>query len=274
MKPVRAFDWFGTGALVANALGLALLEFARPLRRRTSPRRKRWPTNAALGSIASAVERGLVVGALVAASRFATRRRFGLQRCTWLPQPARTLAALLALDAGAYAWHRANHRIAALWRFHAVHHTDLDLDLSTAARLHPGELLLSIPVRVAQVVLAGASERQVMAYELFMQLASLSYHADVDYGPALERFARAIWMTPSLHTRHHSATRSERDCNWGVVLTIWDRLYGTYDDRPAADPRIGIEGESELERLGTRRLLELRRVRVGARSGTAAGGES
>lgn len=262
MSPVRVLDVLGSGVLAACAIGLGLLEFRRPLRRRTAARRARWPANAALGGIATVIERGLVVRALVAASRFATRHRLGLRRCSWLPPPLRSFAALLALDAGSYAWHRANHRIPALWRFHAVHHTDLDLDLTTAARLHPGELLLSIPVRGAQVALIGASERELIAYELVMQLASVSYHADVDYGPVLEPIARTLWMTPALHTRHHAATRSERDCNWGVVLSIWDRLLGTFDGRPLSDPRLGIEGEHRLDRLGVRRLLALPRMAI------------
>lgn len=247
---LRSSNWFGTGLLVASFAALVLAEWGRPLRRRVEPRARRWPVNASLGIIAAGFERGLVVGALAAASSFAARHRVGLHRCEALPRAVRSAAALLGLDLGMYVWHRMSHQVPVLWRFHAVHHTDLDLDLTTAARLHPGELLLSIPVRSLHVLLLGATLREVLGYELLMQLASLFYHADVNLGANVERWSGTVWMTPGLHTRHHSATRSVRDCNWGVVLTIWDRVFNSLERQPARDEALGIANVRHPERLG------------------------
>jgi sterol desaturase/sphingolipid hydroxylase (fatty acid hydroxylase superfamily) len=120
-------------------------------------------------------------------------------------------------------------------------------------------LLSSIPLRSAQLFVIGPSERTVIAYELLMQLASMFYHSDLDLGARADAVAGRLLMTPRLHTRHHSATRAERDCNWGVVSSIWDRLFGTFDARAARDPRLGVGSERKIEALHLRRLLSLPR---------------
>jgi sterol desaturase/sphingolipid hydroxylase (fatty acid hydroxylase superfamily) len=171
-------DRIGVIALAGWVSALSLSELRRSFRPRTQTRRERWPTNAALGALASLTERALVVSALVAISRMAARRELGILRWIRLPAPLQNLAALLALDLGSYTWHRMNHQLAFFWRFHAVHHSDLDLDVTTAARLHFGELLLSLPVRSLQLLLIGAEQELL--------------------------------------------TKQERDCNWGVVLSVWD----------------------------------------------------
>ncbi|HKP63630.1 MAG TPA: sterol desaturase family protein [Polyangiales bacterium] len=254
MTRLSVLDRPGAPLLAIAACALGASELARPLRPRTASRTRRWPINGVLGVLAAAVERGLVVGGLAYLSRRAARRRWGVLPRLRLGAAAESALALLALDAGMYLWHRLNHRLPLLWRFHAVHHTDLDLDFTTAARLHPGELLLSLPVRGAQLLVLGAGERSVLAYEGLMQLASLFYHSDVDLGARLERVLGSWFMTPALHTRHHAATQAERDCNWGVVLSLWDRALGSFDPRPATDHRIGT---SERRSLTPRQLWTL-----------------
>jgi sterol desaturase/sphingolipid hydroxylase (fatty acid hydroxylase superfamily) len=256
MVAPSSIDVLGTPAVGLWAGTLHLGERRRPLRR-TERAWSRWVANAALGLMAGAVERVLVLPALTLAARHAARREWGLlPRC--LPQGiVRDVVALVALDCGVYAWHRLSHECAPFWRLHRVHHTDLALDLTTTIRLHPGELVASIVVRGAQVLLLGPSVRAVATYELLLQAASTFHHANLDLGATIDRQIGRVFMTPRLHARHHSATPDERAGNWGVVLSLWDRLFGSYDARPARDPRLGTATARDPRRLRARALLTM-----------------
>lgn len=250
MRVYPRFDLLGSPLLALCGVGLLIAEALRPRRSPTRPRWPRYRTQLALGALSAAAERAVVVPALVAVAELAERRRWGLFQHLPLGA-ARSPLELLALDLGMYAWHRMSHQLGPLWRLHAVHHTDLALDITTAPRLHVGELLASIPVRSAQVLLLGARPRSVLAYELLMQAAALFHHANLASGDAVS----FVLMTPGLHTRHHAAIAAERDVNWGIVLSVWDRLFGTYAAAPACDPRLGTE--SARSPLGAFRLWAL-----------------
>jgi len=239
MRIFPRFDILGSPLLALWGAGLLAAEWLRP-RRPNTPRWPRYRTQLALGVLSAAVERGLVVPALVSAAALAQRKRWGLFR-RLQPGAARGICEIVALDLGMYAWHRMSHRLGPFWRFHAVHHSDLALDLTTAPRLHIGELLASIPVRSAQIILLGARPGSVLAYELLMQAAALFHHSNLAGGDALSR----LLMTPKLHTRHHAVLAAERDVNWGIVLSVWDRLFGSFAEQPARDPRLGIEAVRE-----------------------------
>jgi sterol desaturase/sphingolipid hydroxylase (fatty acid hydroxylase superfamily) len=236
MRVYARFDLLGSPLLALWAAGLLVAEALRPRRTQQAPRLRRYRTHAALGTVAAVVERAAVVPALMAAAHIGERKKWGLLR-RLPPGAARNLLGVLALDLGMYAWHRMNHRVGVLWRFHGVHHADLALDITTAPRLHPGELLGSIPVRCAQLLVIGASPRLVLGYELLIQAAALFHHSNLALGDR----ASSVFMTPLLHTRHHAAVEEQRNVNWGIVLSLWDKLFGSFDPRPARDPRLGIE---------------------------------
>jgi sterol desaturase/sphingolipid hydroxylase (fatty acid hydroxylase superfamily) len=142
----------------------------------------------------------------------------------WLAVPA----TVLALDLVSYAWHRANHVVPALWRLHGVHHSDPTFTVSTALRFHPGELVLSLPLRLLAIVALGAPPVAVVAFEALFTLSNLVEHGDIDLPCPLETAVGGLLVTPALHRFHHTRAGLERDHNFGTMLVLWDRLLGTY----------------------------------------------
>jgi sterol desaturase/sphingolipid hydroxylase (fatty acid hydroxylase superfamily) len=207
----------------AVALGLAL-ERWRP-RERLRPA---WGTNLGLWAVDAGVM-AMVCGAcgwVVAA--WAAGRGLGLLPWVGAGPWGATAVGILGLDAVSYAWHRANHRIPVLWRFHQVHHADTSFHVTTALRFHPGELLLALPVRLTAVVLLGVPPGGVLAFELVFGVANLLEHGNFDLPRGLEPIVQRLFITPALHRGHHVADWRELDTNFGTVLAVWDRLAGTF----------------------------------------------
>lgn len=219
--------WLTVGLVAGTFLALALLERRRPLRRRVEPKLQRTGRNlaiAALGSVAVQVAEMPVVSRVAAAVE---RRRWGLLKRVPLPAWLEVPAAVLLMDYTLYVWHVLTHRVPALWRFHAVHHIDLDLDASTAVRFHFGELTLSTPWRVAQVAVIGTSPLSLSIWQTGLLMSILFHHSNVQLPLWLERGVGRVFVTPRMHGIHHSHVRAETDSNWSSGLTLWDWLHGT-----------------------------------------------
>jgi sterol desaturase/sphingolipid hydroxylase (fatty acid hydroxylase superfamily) len=210
---------------VAFIFGASLcLEWAWPHERHPTPRRR----NLTLWAI-NVIVIGVLCGACICtASRWAEGAGVGLFNVLATPRWASVPTTLLALDALSYAWHRANHRIPLLWRFHQIHHLDPTPNCSTALRFHPGELLLSLPVRLAAVTALGAPIESIVAFEVLFGWANVLEHANFDVHPVLEQSIARVFVTPALHRLHHSSERGELDTNFGTVFAFWDRLGLTY----------------------------------------------
>jgi sterol desaturase/sphingolipid hydroxylase (fatty acid hydroxylase superfamily) len=172
--------------------------------------------------------------------------------------PLRTALSLVLLDYSLYLWHVLTHRSAALWRFHAVHHADLDLDASTAVRFHFGELALSIPWRAAQIALVGVSPRDLRLWQQAVLVSILFHHSNVRLPPNVERLLSAVVMTPRLHGIHHADDEATRDSNWSSGLTIWDWLHGTLrTDMPQEAITIGLAEYQDPADVTLPRILAL-----------------
>ena len=157
-----------------------------------------------------------------------------------------------------YWLHRAFHRVPALWRFHAVHHLDRDLDASTALRFHFGELTISVPWRALQVALIGASPAQLRLWQRLVLVSILFHHSNLRLPPRIERALAWLVMTPRLHGIHHADQASVRDANWSSGLTLWDRLHGTLRHDPPQDAiTIGVEGHEHQDDVTLPNLLAL-----------------
>jgi sterol desaturase/sphingolipid hydroxylase (fatty acid hydroxylase superfamily) len=245
-------------ALSAAFGALLAAEAVWPLRRRVRPRGERLVTNCVLAVPAALVVRLAVVPVGVATAVLAERASIGLLR--WLTLPpllAWPLAALL-LDYTMYVWHRLNHVVPALWRFHLVHHTDLDLDVSTAVRFHAGELLLSCGWRAAQVLLIGPPVALLLVFEVVFEAAAAFHHSNWRLPAMLERALAVAVVTPRMHGVHHSVLERETNSNWSVILNAWDRLHGTLRlDVPPAAVTIGLPAYRDPGELGAWRLLTL-----------------
>lgn len=153
---------------------------------------------------------------------------------------------LLLLDALIYWWHRANHRVPLLWRFHGVHHRDRFLDSSSALRFHFGEVALSALARAAVILLLGFPFASVLAFETLVLIATIFHHSNLRLPPRLERTLAWVFVTPSIHWVHHHARRADTDANYATILSLWDRLFGSRSPTPRRpDMRIGAEGLAE-----------------------------
>lgn len=153
---------------------------------------------------------------------------------------------LLVLDLWIYAWHRANHRIPFLWRFHGVHHLDGFLDTTTAGRFHAGEVVLSALVRAVPIVALGMKLESVVAFEALVLAASLFHHSNVRLPARFERVLAWFVVTPSIHWVHHHAVRCDTDSNYATVLSVWDRLFRSRSvTRRTPGMEIGTEGAHE-----------------------------
>jgi sterol desaturase/sphingolipid hydroxylase (fatty acid hydroxylase superfamily) len=238
------------GVLGLAALGLLLWgEYRRPLRRQTEPKRQRNLRNVAIATL-SAATIALVQNPLVTPlARHVERRRWGI-RYLGLPRWMEISLSVILMDYTLYLWHVLSHRCKFLWRFHLVHHADLDMDASTALRFHFGEMVLSAPYRAAQVAAIGVSPKALAIWQNFLLLCIVFHHSNLRLPRWLEApFARVI-VTPRVHTIHHSTIKTETDSNWSSGLTIWDMLHGTFRyDVPEDDVSIGVPAYRDTKEL-------------------------
>jgi sterol desaturase/sphingolipid hydroxylase (fatty acid hydroxylase superfamily) len=232
----------GAGFIGAVALA-GLLQRLRPHARL----RGSWQVNGGLWFTNLTVI-GVVCGACACTvARWAADAGIGVMNTVPASRWLGILAAVVSLDLVSYVWHRANHLVPFLWRFHQVHHSDPTFTVSTGVRFHPGELLLSLPVRLTAVALVGASAEAVVLFEVVFTVANLVEHGDIDLPLRFERFMGRAFVTPALHRRHHTRLGPDRDTNFGTILAIWDRLFGTRADNDSATAiETGLPGLDEL----------------------------
>jgi sterol desaturase/sphingolipid hydroxylase (fatty acid hydroxylase superfamily) len=169
--------------------------------------------------------------ATVAVTEWSAFHQLGMLPALGWPWPVRTVAAFLLLDAWTYLWHRANHRIPFLWRFHRMHHADGRMDVTTATRFHLGELAASASLRLGLIPLAGFAVEDLMLYDAVLLAVTQLHHANISLG-RWDRPLRWLMVTPDMHKVHHSRLRPETDSNYASVLSVWDRIAGTFRARP------------------------------------------
>jgi sterol desaturase/sphingolipid hydroxylase (fatty acid hydroxylase superfamily) len=228
------------------------------LRRRVEPIVRHQARNAAVAA-AGALAVHLVEAPIVTPlARRVDASGSGLLPRMQLPRAVETVAGLLLLDYTLYVWHVLVHRVPWLWRFHAVHHVDLDLDATTAIRFHFGELALSTPWRAAQVLLLGIRPETLQLWQRLTLASILFHHANVRLPPNVERALARYVVTPRLHGIHHSNDGDQMASNWSSGLTLWDRLHGTLrTDVPQEALTIGVEGVSDPTQVTLPRILAM-----------------
>ncbi|HVR43422.1 MAG TPA: sterol desaturase family protein [Thermoanaerobaculia bacterium] len=222
-------------------LGIALLERRRPLRGRREPPLRRLGRNLTLGGISAAATTALQGRLLEPLARRIERRRLGLLPRLPLPPALRTILGVLLLDYTLWWWHRLNHQNPLFWRFHVIHHIDLDLDASTAVRFHFGEMMLSVFFRSAQFRLIGPDALASTLWQLMLLVSIVFHHSNLRLPERAERVLSRLLVTPRLHGIHHSTVRDQTSSNWSSLLSLWDLLHGTFrDDVPQDRIRIGV----------------------------------
>ena len=182
---------------------------------------------------------------------------FGFFDRAGVPYWIQVVLTVLLLDLVAYAWHRANHASRFLWRFHAVHHSDNCFEASTAFRFHPGELLISLAIRLVVVTLTGLPLMGLIVFEIVYAFFNLFVHSDIRLSPAHEGPLCSIFITPSLHRLHHSDRPAELNTNFGTIFSFWDRLGRSYVFADVSkDNRVGLP-DHEDRTLGLMEALML-----------------
>lgn len=251
---LKRFDKYATPILAVVGLGLLLLETRRPLRQRTRPRTERWVRNAVLAAPSMPAMRLTLLPAMVGLGNLMAPYRTPLSR---LPEPARMLAEVLLLDYLGYSWHRLLHS-PLLWRFHRVHHSDLDMDLTTGWRFHFGEMLASIPYRAGIAALMGVRGSTALGFEVVFEACTAFHHTNLELPFKVERRLAPFMVTPRAHGIHHSMVDRETQSNFGVVLTLWDRLHRTLRlNVPQQDLTIGVPAYADPAGQTVARLLAL-----------------
>jgi sterol desaturase/sphingolipid hydroxylase (fatty acid hydroxylase superfamily) len=240
---------------------MLLWEGFRPRRPLSRPRRERWGANLSLTLLNTVLVRVTVGGVAYTAAVFAADQGVGLLH--WRPLPAWAAAAmtLLVLDFALYVQHVLFHAVPVLWRLHRMHHADLDVDATTGLRFHPLEILLSLGLKAAVVVLLGAVPWAVVAFEVLLNAASVFNHGNVALPECLDRWLRWIVVTPDMHRVHHSTRMAETNSNFGFSIPWWDRLCRTYRAQPALGQvgmDIGLSDERTPLNLGQLLLLPFR----------------
>lgn len=245
-------------AFLGIFLILAVWEAASPRRRREVPRLLRWSNNLAVAALDTAVLRIAFPILAVGAAIVAAEQDWGILNLVALPEWLAILAAVLVLDLAVYGQHVLFHHVPWFWRLHRMHHADLDFDVTTALRFHPLEIMLSMLIKLAIVVLLGAPAVAVVIFETLLNATAMFNYANLRLPVWLDRRLRLILVTPDIHRVHHSVRREETNSNYGFNLSIWDRLFGTYRDQPKEGHEamtIGIEQFRTPRELWLDRML-------------------
>src|SRR2546423_5464490 len=222
------------GAALCVFLALALWEVLAPRRAMSIGRAGRWPSNLGILVLDALLVRLLIPVAAVGVAVIAAQRGWGLLNIKPWPAWLEALFGFLALDFAIYAQHVAFHKVPLLWRLHRMHHADLDIDVSTGLRFHPVEIILSVLIKIAVVLLVGVPAVAVIAFEVVLNATSMFNHSNAAMPGRLDRVMRLLVVTPDMHRVHHSVLRHETDSNFGFNLPWWDRLFGTYRPQPEA----------------------------------------
>ncbi len=247
-------------SFVVIFLAVALAEIIFPRRRLTDAKGRRWRHNLGLIFLDNLVVWLLLSGATIAVAVAAERAQWGLFNLYHVPEFPAIILGVLALDLIIYLQHLMFHAVPRLWRLHMVHHTDLDIDVSTGLRFHPLEIIISVWIKLAAIVALGVPAAGVLLFEVVLNGTALFNHGNLRLPEDSDRFLRKFLVTPDMHRVHHSVIIRETNSNFGFNLSWWDRLFGTYRPQPAAGHEgmsIGLAPYREARELTFLTLLRL-----------------
>src|SRR6266508_1827740 len=258
MNNHRILSWL-SALLIFGAFGvLVWLERRRPLRRQVESKLTHAARNLAVAGISAAALQLAESPVAISLAALVERHNVGLLKLLRLPVWLETALAIVLLDYTLYVWHVLTHKVSFLWRFHLVHHVDLDLDASTALRFHFGELALSVPWRAAQVIIIGVSPISYLAWQIFVFPSIMFHHSNVELPIGVEWWLNRLIVTPRMHGIHHSIVEEETNSNWSSGLTVWDRLHRTLRLNVSQDEiTIGVPAYRDPEEVDLKEVLAL-----------------
>ena len=225
---IRLGAFFGVLAIMIMA------EVLWPRRALSLPRLRRWVSNLGIVFLNSAVLRLLLPFAAAGFAVIAATRGWGVFNVVPVPAWIAFVASVIILDLAIYFQHVMFHAVPVLWRLHRMHHADLDFDVTTGARFHPIEIVLSMGIKFGVIALVGAPAAAVIVFEVLLNATAMFNHGNIRLPLALDRVLRLLIVTPDMHRVHHSIEDHETNSNFGFNLSLWDRAFGTYQAQPDA----------------------------------------
>lgn len=211
---------------------MALVEVLMPMRALVQSRARRWTTNLAIVALDTAVLRLVFPMAAVGVALYADSAGIGLFPAVGLPFWLAAALGFVLLDFAIWLEHWASHKVPLLWRIHRMHHADRDIDVTTALRFHPLEIVMSMLWKAAIVLAFGIPAEAVLAFEVVLNGTAMFNHANIRLPHRIDRVLRLVLVTPDMHRVHHSVLKAETDANYGFNLAVWDRMFRTYVDQP------------------------------------------
>ena len=225
-KPLRLGFFLGIFAI------MALWEVLAPCRTLRVSKAIRWSNNLGLVVLNTILLRLLFPAAAVGIAALASKQGWGLLNYQPLSFWVSVAISVIALDLVVYLQHVMVHAIPMLWRLHRVHHADPDFDVTTGARFHPAEIILSMLIKFAAIMVIGPPVVAVIIFEILLNGTAMFNHGNISLPPLLDQPLRWLLVTPDMHRVHHSVHDDETNSNFGFNLAWWDRLFGTYRDQP------------------------------------------
>lgn len=230
---------------------MAALEVWRPRRtRHAMPKATRWFANLGVVAINTVALRIIFPAGAVGMAALAHERGWGILHIYGAPDWFAIIVSVVFLDFAIYMQHVMFHAVPVLWRLHRVHHADLDFDVTTGARFHPIEIILSMLIKLSVIAVTGAPAMAVLIFEILLNATAMFNHSNFRIGDRLDGALRLAIVTPDMHRVHHSVESLEANSNFGFNLSIWDRLFGTYIPAPA-------KGHEDMD-IGVKRLMDAR----------------
>jgi len=258
MPTIPLIDYVGRPLLACMLIALFWLQWRFPLRRQQFRTLHRLIRNFLLSVPGFAVVRLAMLPIPLAAAMWAQDRHIGLLNWFALPRWVAVVATFPLMDYAYWWWHWANHMLPLFWRFHNVHHTDLDMDVSTAARFHFGEMLFSVGFLSLVVAFFGIAPIMLLVFFTTFEAATLFHHSNWRLPIGLERVLNMIIVTPRMHGIHHSIVQRETNSNWGTIFCWWDKFHRTLRrDVPQDELTIGVAAYRDERELTLGQLLVL-----------------
>jgi len=211
---------------------MAIWEFVAPRRALSISKVLRWTNNLGLVFINSIILRLLFPAAAVGMAAFTGEQGWGLMNYYDVSPIIAVIVSVVVMDFIIYLQHVMVHAIPVLWRLHRVHHADPDFDVTTGARFHPLEIILSMLIKLATIILLGPPLIAVVIFEVMLNATAMFNHSNIRLNPVVDQWLRLLLVTPDMHRVHHSVEDDETNSNFGSNLPWWDRLFGTYRAQP------------------------------------------
>ena len=244
------------------ALGIFLTmitwEFLSPRRPLTIARKQRWLINLGLALTSQLLVRFSLGAIAYLTAIYAQQQNFGLLNLLTLSNALSLFMSILLLDFAIYCQHIISHKWAWLWRLHQVHHSDLEIDATTAVRFHPLEIILSLFYKSFWILLLGINPFAVILFEIILNGTATFNHSNVNIPLSVDKILRWFIITPDIHRIHHSTIKREMDSNYGFSISLWDRIFKTYTENSQDSQltmKIGLKEQRNLQQLAFLKLL-------------------